>query len=160
MIYFIIGTFLTLYLLDRFVLRKNLNEIWIPHCEENEEPLETQHLEEHELTILEDPINPKVFYRNLFALGIFFILLITIPNILFVGLLGMLIFVFINPRRENGRKKPDVSYYFTIVDFKLPFFFTKTLPRKNEPTMMLPLLSTPTPLGFNIREDGSCAMVI
>ncbi len=122
-IYFIIGTFITLYLLDRFVLKKNLNEIWIPHCEENEEPLETQHLEEHELIILEDPINPKVFYRNLVALGIFFILLITIPNILFVGLLGMLVFVFINPRRENGRKKPDVSYYFTKVDFKLPFFF-------------------------------------
>ncbi|MHA2186389.1 MAG: SLC13 family permease [Promethearchaeota archaeon] len=113
-IYFIIGTFLTLYLLDRFVLRKNLSEIWIPHCEENEE---------HELTILEDPIDPKVFYRNLIALGIFFILLIVIPNILFVGLLGMLVFVFINPRRENGRKKPDVSYYFTKVDFKLPFFF-------------------------------------
>jgi Na+/H+ antiporter NhaD/arsenite permease-like protein len=122
-LYFSIGTFLTLFLLDKFVLRKNLNEIWIPHCEENEEPLETQHLEEHELIILEDPINPKVFYRNLGALGAFFILLIVIPNILFVGLLGMLIFVFINPRKYNGKKKPDISYYFTKVDFKLPFFF-------------------------------------
>jgi Na+/H+ antiporter NhaD/arsenite permease-like protein len=36
----------------------------------------------------------------------------------------MLIFVFINPRRgEVGKKKPDISYYFTKVDFKLPFFF-------------------------------------
>jgi len=57
-------------------------------------------------------------------LFLFFIILVTIPNILFVGILGMLIFVFINPRRgEGGSKKPDISYYFTKVDFKLPFFF-------------------------------------
>lgn len=123
-LYFIIGTFLTLLLLDYFVLRKHLEEIWIPHCEENEEPIEREHLEEHELIILEDPINPKIFYRNLMALFILFILLMVIPNILFVGLLGMLLFVFINPRRgEAGKKKPDISYYFTKVDFKLPFFF-------------------------------------
>ena len=122
--YFLIGTLLTLFLLDYFVLRKNLNEIWVPHCEEFDEPIESKHLEEHELVILEEPINPKIFYRNLFALGIFFILLMVIPNIIFVGLLGMLIFVFINPRRgEAGKKKPDISYYFTKVDFKLPFFF-------------------------------------
>ena len=123
-VYFIIGTLLTLFLLDHFVLRKHLNEIWVPHCEEYDEPLESEHLEEHELVILEESINPKVFYRNLIALFFFFILLMVIPNILFVGLLGMLIFVFINPRRgEAGKKKPDISYYFTKVDFKLPFFF-------------------------------------
>jgi len=123
-IYFIIGTLLTLFLLDYFVLRKHLDEIWVPHCEEYDEPLESKHLEEHELVILEESINPKIFYRNLFALGIFVILLIVIPDILFVGLLGMLIFVFINPRRrEDSKKKPDISYYFTKVDFKLPFFF-------------------------------------
>ena len=122
--YFIIGTLLTLSLLDYFVLRKHLDEIWVPHCEEYDEPLEREHLEEHELVILEESINPKIFYRNLFALIIFFILLMVIPDILFVGLLGMLIFVFINPRRgEVGKKKPDISYYFTKVDFKLPFFF-------------------------------------
>ncbi|MHA1670968.1 MAG: SLC13 family permease [Promethearchaeota archaeon] len=53
-----------------------------------------------------------------------FVLLIIIPNTLFVGLLGMLIFVFINPRRrESGKNKPDLSYYFTKVDYKLIFFF-------------------------------------
>jgi Na+/H+ antiporter NhaD/arsenite permease-like protein len=123
-LYFIIGTLLTLFLLDYFVLRKSMNGIWVPHCEEYDEPLESKHLEEHELIILEESINPKIFYRNLFALGIFVILLIVIPDILFVGLLGMLIFVFINPRRrEDSKKKPDISYYFTKVDFKLPFFF-------------------------------------
>ncbi len=123
-IYFIIGTLLTLFLLDYFVLRKHLNDIWVPHCEEYDEPLEIQHIEEHELVILEESIDSKVFYRNLIALFVFFIILILIPNILFVGLLGMLLFVFINPHRSDaGRKKPDISYYFRKVDFKLPFFF-------------------------------------
>lgn len=123
-IYFIMGTFLTLFLLDYFVLRKHMHEIWIPHCEEYDEPVESEHFEEHELVILEESINPKNFYRNVLALFIFFILLIIIPNILFVGLLGMIMFVFINPRRDDsGKRKPDISYYFTKVDFKLPFFF-------------------------------------
>ncbi|MFX1375670.1 MAG: SLC13 family permease [Promethearchaeota archaeon] len=123
-VYFIFATLLTLFLLDFFVLRKHMNEIWVPHCEEYDEPLESEHLEEHELVIVEDSINSKVFYRNLVALLIFFVLLMIIPNILFVGLLGMILFVFINPlKSELSKRKPDLSYYFTKVDFKLPFFF-------------------------------------
>jgi Na+/H+ antiporter NhaD/arsenite permease-like protein len=123
-VYFIVGTFVTLFLLDYFVLRRHMNEIWVPHCDEYEEPLESEHIEEHELTIVEESINPKVFYRNLVALFTFFVLLMVIPDILFVGLLGMLLFVFINPlKSESGKRKPDISYYFTKVDFKLPFFF-------------------------------------
>lgn len=123
-VYFIIGTLSTLLLLDYFVVKKHLTDIWIPHCEENEESLEIKHLEEHELIILEDPIDKKVFNSNMIALGVLFVLLIVIPNILFVGVLGTLIFVFINPRRrESGKSKPDLSYYFTKVDYKLVFFF-------------------------------------
>ena len=122
--YFIIGTLSTLLLLDYFIVKKHLTEIWIPHCEENEEPLDIDHLKGHELTILEDPIDKKVFYRNMIALVVLFVLLIVIPTIIFVGLLGTLIFVFINPRRgESGKSKPDISYYFTKVDYKLVFFF-------------------------------------
>jgi Na+/H+ antiporter NhaD/arsenite permease-like protein len=122
-IYFIVGTLVTLLLLDFFVLRKHMNEIWVPHCDEYEEPLEIEHIEEHELIIVEESINPKIFYRNLVALALFFVLLLIIPNILFVGLLGMILFVFINPRKSASGKKPDISYYLTKVDFKLPFFF-------------------------------------
>jgi Na+/H+ antiporter NhaD/arsenite permease-like protein len=123
-IYFIIGTLSTLLLLDYFIVKKHLTDIWIPHCEENEESLEIKHLEEHELIILEDPIDKKVFNSNMIALGVLFALLIFIPNILFVGFLGTLIFVFINPRRrKSGKSKPDLSYYFTKVDYKLVFFF-------------------------------------
>jgi len=123
-IYFIIGTFTTLFLLDKFVLKKHLEDIWVPHCEERDEPLELGHLENHEIVILEAPIDKKVFTRNMIGLGIFFVLLIFIPNILFIGLLGMLLFVFINPRRKaSGKRKPDISFYFTKVDFKMVFFF-------------------------------------
>lgn len=123
-VYFIVGTLVTLFLLDYFVLRRHMNEIWVPHCDEYEEPLESEHIEEHELTIVEESINPKVFYRNLVSLFTFFVLLMVIPDILFVGLVGMLLFVFINPlNSESGKRKPDISYYFTKVDFKLPFFF-------------------------------------
>jgi Na+/H+ antiporter NhaD/arsenite permease-like protein len=123
-IYFIIGTLSTLLLLDYFIVKKHLTDIWVPHCEEYEESLEIKHIEEHELVILEDPIDKKVFNSNMIALGVLFALLIVIPNIIFVGLLGTLIFVFINPRRrESGKSKPDISYYFTKVDYKLVFFF-------------------------------------
>jgi len=123
-LYFIIGTLSTLYLLDKFVLQKHLGDIWVPHCEENEEPQKTEHYEDHELVILEDPIDKKIFFRNMIGLVIFFILLIFIQNILFIGLLGMLLFVFINPRlNAAGKKKPDISFYLTKVDFKLIFFF-------------------------------------
>ncbi|GAH24000.1 unnamed protein product, partial [marine sediment metagenome] len=64
-IYFVIGTLLTLFLLDFFVLRKQLNEIWQPHCEENHEQMELKHLQDHELIILEEHIDSNVFYRNL-----------------------------------------------------------------------------------------------
>jgi len=123
-IYFVVGTLSTLFLLDKFVLKKHLDEIWIPHCEENKEPQEIEHYEDHELVILEEPIDKKIFYRNMIGLAIFFLLLIFIQNILFVGLLGMLLFVFINPRLNTaGKKKPDISFYLTKVDFKLVFFF-------------------------------------
>lgn len=98
--------------------------MWVPHCDEYEEPLNQEHIEEHQLIIMEEAINSNVFYKNLVALMIFFALLIFIPNILFVGLFGMLLFVFINPRlKESGRKQPDLSHYLKEVDFKLIFFF-------------------------------------
>ena len=54
-LYFILATFLTLYLLDRFILQKNLETIWCVHCEEQQEPITEEHIEEHELTIQIEP---------------------------------------------------------------------------------------------------------
>ena len=123
-LYFIIATLITLLFLDYFILRKNLQEIWIPHCQEYQEPTDLKHCEEHELTILEDPIDHKVFNRNIIALLIFIFLLFLIPSILLVGILGAIMFVLINPRTdESGKKRYNISYYLSKVDYKLVFFF-------------------------------------
>lgn len=123
-VYFIIGTLSTLFLLDRFVLKHSLKDMWVPHCAEFEELMEEQELQEHELEIVSDHIDPKVFQKNLVGLLLFFVLLIVIPNIIFVGILGLLIFIFINPRKnDKGQIRVDVSHYLAKVDFKLVFFF-------------------------------------
>ncbi|MFX1382669.1 MAG: SLC13 family permease [Promethearchaeota archaeon] len=122
--YFLIGTFTTLFLLDRYILKKNLTEIWVPHCDEYSEPIQKNYIEDHELVIVEKHIDSKVFYRNLTALIAFFLLLILIPNIIFVGLLGFLIFLFINPRKDKeGTHRVEISHYLSKIDYKLIFFF-------------------------------------
>ena len=123
-LYFIITTLLTLLILDYFILRKHLQRIWVPHCEEYQESTDLKHCEEHELIILEEHIDPKVFNRNIVVLLIFIFLLFLIPSILLVGILGAIMFVLINPRKdESGKKRYDVSYYLSKVDYKLVFFF-------------------------------------
>ncbi|TFG13922.1 MAG: hypothetical protein EU535_04305 [Promethearchaeota archaeon] len=123
-LYFIISTLITLFLLDYFILRKSIKQIWLPHCTINEEPFEKSHIITHELTIMEQHIDKKVFNKNIAALFIFIILLFIIPNILFVGIFAVLLFVMINPRKDaSGRKHPSISYYFTKIDYKLIFFF-------------------------------------
>jgi len=123
-IYFIITTLVTLLLLDHFVLKKSLEKIWLPHCTINEEPLESYHIETHELFIMEEPISKKIFNKNMIALFIFIILLFIIPSILIVGIFGALMFVLINPRvGRDGNKRPNISYYLTKIDYKLVFFF-------------------------------------
>ncbi|MHA1658455.1 MAG: SLC13 family permease [Promethearchaeota archaeon] len=123
-LYFIISTLLTLFLLDYFNLKKHIKEIWIPHCMENDEPLSQQHLNNHELIISEEHIDSEIFYRNLIVLLAFFVMLVIIPNFLFVSFLGLLIFIFINPRKsETGKNKVDLSFYFKKVDYKIIFFF-------------------------------------
>ena len=124
-LYFIIAALLSLFLLDYFILRKHLQEIWTPHCEEYQEPMDLKHCEDHELFILEDPIDKRIFNRNIIALIIFIFLLFLIPSILLVGIIGAIMFVLINPRRDNetGKKRYDISYYLSKVDYRLVFFF-------------------------------------
>ena len=123
-LYFIISTLVTLFLLDYFILRKSIKQIWLPHCTINEEPFEKSHITTHELTIMGEHIGKKVFNKNIAALFIFIILLFIIPSILFVGIFAALMFVIINPRKDaSGRKHPSISYYFSKIDYKLIFFF-------------------------------------
>ncbi len=123
-IYFIVTLLLTLFLLDRFVLKKSLSDIWCIHCQEFTEPLDQEHIEQHELVIMADRVDKKVFNKNLIALTVFVIFMFFIPNILFVGILGALIFVLINPRVDKeGKKRPDISFYLSKVDYRLVYFF-------------------------------------
>jgi Na+/H+ antiporter NhaD/arsenite permease-like protein len=123
-LYFLLSTFLTLFFLDYFILRKSLTQIWLPHCTIYDESCEEIYMQTHELYILEEPIDKKTFNKNMVALLIFIALLFILPSILLAGIIGGLIFVFINPREyEEGKKHPDISYYFSRVDYKLVFFF-------------------------------------
>lgn len=123
-LYFLIATLITLLLLDHFILKKHMKDIWIPHCEEYNEPSYMNHICSHDLMILEEHIDKKVFNRNFIGIIIFILLLFIVPNLLLVGIIGALIFVIINPREdESGKKRPDISYYLSKIDYKLIFFF-------------------------------------
>jgi Na+/H+ antiporter NhaD/arsenite permease-like protein len=68
--------------------------------------------------------NPQNYYRNLIGLGVFVILLITIPSIVIAGVIGLLLFLFLNPVLDHhGNKTPSLSYYLKKIDAKLIYFF-------------------------------------
>ncbi|MHA1281039.1 MAG: SLC13 family permease [Promethearchaeota archaeon] len=122
--YFIVTTLITLFLLDRFILKKSMEKIWLPHCKIHEEPMEESHIYKHEIVILEEHIDDKVFKKNLIGLIVFIVLLFLIPSILFVGIFAVLMFAFINPHENpDGKKRPAISFYLSKVDYKLVFFF-------------------------------------
>ncbi len=123
-LYFVIATFLTLFLLDKFVLQKKIDEMWCIHCQELSEPKDHEHYQEHELVIMEQHVDKKTFNKNIIALLVFVIILFLIPNILFAGIFGLLMFILINPRQSpGGKKRVDISFYLSKVDYKLVFFF-------------------------------------
>ncbi|MHA1726714.1 MAG: SLC13 family permease [Promethearchaeota archaeon] len=117
-LYFIITFISTLFILDRLILKKDIerckNELSIPKEEEKKKSL----LEE------EMSLENKVFYKNLLALFVFILLLIFIPEIYLAGIIGALIFVVINPvKRSSGKIKLSLSEYLKKVDYRLIFFF-------------------------------------
>ena len=146
--YFIFTILLTLVLLDFFVLRKSIDQKWIPKSEEidefNELPKNiselTQMQEKKEnfpvhlsppisLEAIEGNLNEKVLKRNSLiknsvGLVIFIILLLFIPQIHVAGLLSMLIFIFLNVQKDKkGKFRPSLSKYLRKVDYKLIYFF-------------------------------------
>ena len=113
-IFFIIATIITLVLLDLFVLTKEIKHPTPGMCEDIERKTVLQHLE----------VDKKSFKKNLYGFIILVILLITIPNIFIAALIGLVIFIFLNPvKDQEGKPRPNVSYYLRKVDYKLIFFF-------------------------------------
>lgn len=116
--YFLISLVTTLILLDRVVLAKDIEYCNSHVCSVPES--------EYDHLLDEDKIEKEVFIKNLIALVIFVVLLILIPELYLAGLIGLLIFVLINPvRKENDKKKKSISlsYYLSKVDYKLIYFF-------------------------------------
>ena len=151
-LYFIVGTIITLILLDKFVLTKSIiatqHQLWDKYHNQdstNETPeLELPCLEPPcapvpdsypfaTLTIIElnldaipeeDRMNPSHYNKNLIGLGIFFGMLLLIREVYLVGLIGLLIFAFLNPRQvEEERKRADLAYFALKADYKLVYFF-------------------------------------
>ncbi|WP_371801666.1 SLC13 family permease [Candidatus Lokiarchaeum ossiferum] len=117
-IFFVVSTIVTLILLDYFVLSKQLKKQWIAACNEKE-------VVDVQIQIEDDfQTDSKVIIINLIALIIFVLLLLFIDQIHVAGLIGMLVFVFVNPRLGKSNKKgPHLSHFLRKVDYKLVYFF-------------------------------------
>jgi Na+/H+ antiporter NhaD/arsenite permease-like protein len=68
-------------------------------------------------------INQATLIRNLIGFAIFVALLILVDEIYLVGLIGMVLFVFLNPGKKKGKYHLKLSEYLTRVDYKLVYFF-------------------------------------
>ncbi|MHA1856247.1 MAG: SLC13 family permease, partial [Promethearchaeota archaeon] len=122
-LFFIVATSITLVLLDYFVLSKQIKKKWIDTCKD--QVGEKTIVNEEEKKIEKDfQTNPKIIIINVIALIIFILLLLLIKQIHVAGLIGLLIFVFLNPRLGKSKKKgPQISHFLRKVDYKLVYFF-------------------------------------
>ena len=74
--------------------------------------------------ILEIEIEGKTYKKNLVGLVIFIIILCTIRNIVVAGILGLMLFIFLNPiSLKSGKREPSLSTYLHRIDAKLIYFF-------------------------------------
>ncbi|MHA1602579.1 MAG: SLC13 family permease, partial [Promethearchaeota archaeon] len=74
--------------------------------------------------ILEIKIEKKVYRKNLIGLGIFMIILTFIQQIVIAGILGLILFVFLNPIQiSEGKKEPSLTRVLNRIDAKLIYFF-------------------------------------
>ena len=141
--YFVGATFITLFLLDKFVLPKYINEGWMQACvdadeieqkrEEHKEQVSEEFADDHvfyhpqyteEGKLSDIVIENKTFYKNIIGLVVFVVLLIVIPTLYLPCLISVVIFVLMNPVTDKrGHTHPSISHYFKRVDYKLIYFF-------------------------------------
>ncbi len=76
------------------------------------------------INVLNLKADKKDFHRNMIGLGLLIIIFVTVSQIIIAGILGLLLFTFLNPIKVTGKKRiPSVSYYFKKIDAKLIYFF-------------------------------------
>ena len=121
--FFIVSTIITLILLDYFVLSKEIKKEWRSACESQMDHISEENGKTKEM--LDDiQIDKMTLIKNSVALVIFILLLLFIDEIHVAGLIGVLLFTFVNPKiDESKKKKPQLSYFLRKVDYKLIYFF-------------------------------------
>ncbi len=170
-VYFIFTTLITLFLLDKFILRKAIRNYYVYKIysrksryfsshptETTEETIERvqmleklplQDLENYhkmvEKEIVADPpegismeeyqqilsdnlfdikINKKDYKKNIIGLILFTFVLVLITQIVISGIIGLLLFIFLNPQvNEEGEKKYSLTFYLNKINPKLIYFF-------------------------------------
>ncbi|MHA1871835.1 MAG: SLC13 family permease [Promethearchaeota archaeon] len=141
--YFVITTSITLLILDKAILSKYIKERKI-NLNKNVDAIINKKIQHHKILnenelrehVFYNPkieleekinkitINSKDFRKNLIGLIIFIILLVSIQHLYIPGLIGLMLFVFLNPiKTRDGKKRPSLSHYFKKVDYKLIYFF-------------------------------------
>jgi Na+/H+ antiporter NhaD/arsenite permease-like protein len=117
-IYFVIALAITLFLIDKLILTKSLKEYdHRTYSKDESGELGTEN-------ILEIEVDKKSYRKNVLGLVIFVIFLVTIPSIVVSGILGLLLFLFINPTEtSSGKKEPSLAIYLKKIDAKLIYFF-------------------------------------
>ncbi len=127
-LFFLIGTGITLYLADKRLLKKELTKKW--KTPQEDRPSQTKNIDTSAMEVVDHAVlgeihpSKKVLRKNFLGLAIFIILLIVIPDLYLAGFIGLLIFVFLNPRKDKkGKKRPNVTEVFRKADYKLIYFF-------------------------------------
>ncbi|MFX0009419.1 MAG: SLC13 family permease [Candidatus Hermodarchaeota archaeon] len=114
--YFLVSLSVTLFLLDKYSLKKDLEYCLSNVCSDEEIAEES---------VLVNPNLEKRKLRiNLVCLVILVLFLIIIPELYLAGLISALIFVLANPvKNEKDKKTISLSRYLSKVDYKLIYFF-------------------------------------
>ena len=96
----------------------------LDHNSENLIQIEENEENEEKKKIMKIKIDKKVYRKNLIGLGLFLIILAAIPNIIVAGILGLILFIFLNPIKiKSGKNEPSLSTYLQKIDAKLIYFF-------------------------------------
>ncbi len=116
-------------LVDKLLHRATLKDIKDKYLEELPEggTLQVAELQfpTDEDKIIDIEIDKSVYIKNMIGLGVFLAILMTITNIIIAGILGLLLFIFLNPVQMYPKKplEPSVSTYLHKIDAKLIYFF-------------------------------------
>ncbi|UYP46203.1 hypothetical protein NEF87_002488 [Candidatus Lokiarchaeum ossiferum] len=116
-------------MIDKMLHRATLQDIKFKYLQEGPKGGVLQQAELIQIPesahILDIKIEKSVFRKNIVGLLIFVVVLVTISNIIIAGVLGLLLFLFLNPVEifPGKRPEPSVSTYLHKIDAKLIYFF-------------------------------------